>query len=125
MSRLDDFALATSISVQTDSTAAIGIVSRRGFGKTRHIEVQYIWIQQSVHRKELAVKKVCTKDNPADVLTKGFKRELIDRHVEFLGGTICCDRANAALSIHWMSKAKVYKRRSGPKPNILQVGGDT
>ena len=71
------------------------------------------------------MKKVGTKDNPADVLTKGFKRELIDRHVEFLGGTICCDRANAALSIHWMSGAKVYKRRSGPKPNILQVGGDT
>ena len=63
------------MSVHTDSTAAIGIFSRRGLGKTRHIEVQYLWIQQSVHKKEFAVKKIGTNDNPTDVLTKGFKRE--------------------------------------------------
>ena len=123
-SLLDDFGLATSISVHTDSTAAIGIVSRRGLGKTRHIEVQYLWIQQSLHKKELAAQKIGTKGNPADVLTKGAKRELIDRHVEFLGGTICRDRANTALFIHWMSRPKNFKTKSCPKPNILKSGSD-
>ena len=75
-SLLDDFGLATSISVHTDSTAAIGIVSRRGLGKTMHIEVRYVWIQQSVHKKEVAVKKIGTQDNPADVLTKGLRESL-------------------------------------------------
>ncbi len=32
--------------VKTDASAAIGITHRVGLGKTRHIEVQYLWIQQ-------------------------------------------------------------------------------
>ena len=123
-SLLDDFGLATSISAHADSTAAISIASRRGLGKTRHIEVQNLWIQQSVHKKELAVKKIVTKDNPADVLTKGFKRELIDKHVEFLGETICRDRASTALSIHWMSRPNNFQKEMWPKAQHIANGAE-
>ena len=37
-----DFGYETKITVHTDSTAAIGIVHRKGLGKTRRIEVQYV-----------------------------------------------------------------------------------
>ena len=57
-SLMADFGFETQISVHTDSTAAIGIVHRIGLGKTRHIEVQYLWVQDNVNRKMMKVEKV-------------------------------------------------------------------
>ena len=57
-SLMADFGFETQISVHTDSTAAIGIVHRRGLAKTRHIEVQYLWAQDNVNRKMMKVEKV-------------------------------------------------------------------
>ena len=73
-SLLADFGFESQISVHTDSIAAIGIVHRRGLGKTRHIEVQYLWVQDNVNRKAMKVEKIGTKENPADMLIKGLKR---------------------------------------------------
>ena len=36
-----------NIDVETDSTAAIGMCSRTGVGKTRHIQVRWLWIQDA------------------------------------------------------------------------------
>ena len=79
-SLLVDFNLATTVTVHTDSDAAIGIVHRKGLGKTRHIETQYRWIQECLGDKSIAVRKVGTKDNPADMLTRGFKLEPLMEH---------------------------------------------
>ena len=54
----------------TDSNAAKAIASRRGLGRTRHLEVRKIWIQSSVEDKKIRIKKVAGIDNPADPLTK-------------------------------------------------------
>ena len=40
-----------------------------------HIETKYLWIQECVGDKSIAVRKAGTKDNPADMFTKGLKRE--------------------------------------------------
>ena len=36
------------IEIKTDASAAIGIASRRGLGRVRHIEVAQLWIQEKV-----------------------------------------------------------------------------
>ena len=41
--------------VSCDSSAAIGIASRLGLGKLRHLKVQYLWIQERVRDKELII----------------------------------------------------------------------
>ena len=43
-----DFGVEVEGMIHTDASAAIGIVSRQGLGKTRHIAVQYLWIQERV-----------------------------------------------------------------------------
>ena len=45
---------------QDDSTAALGMVLS-GLGRTRHVRVQYLLIQQKVQDKELVVEKADTK----------------------------------------------------------------
>ena len=51
-----------SIDVETDSTAAIGMCSRTGVGRTRHIPVRWLWI--------VLFRKVKGTENAADMGTK-------------------------------------------------------
>ena len=53
ISMLADFNVTVSGKVLSDSSAAIGIASREGLGRTRHIRVQYLCLQERVGSKEL------------------------------------------------------------------------
>ena len=53
--------------MRCDSIAAIGISSRSGAGKLRHLGVKQLWIQAFVQARKLVMKKVGTADNLADV----------------------------------------------------------
>ena len=47
-SLMADFGYETKVTVHIDSTAATRIVCQMGFGKTRRIDVQYLWVQDNV-----------------------------------------------------------------------------
>ena len=65
-----DLGLNYGIKIKTDSTAAKGIVGRRGLGKVRHIEVAQLWVQEKVRNGDLTLNKVHGKVNQSDCLTK-------------------------------------------------------
>ena len=82
----EDFGVELRPVIYSDSTAAIGIAYRSGLGgKTRHVRVQYLWIQDALQRKDLMLRKVTSAENPADVLTKFVSSELLSGHVGWLG----------------------------------------
>ncbi len=58
------------IRLWTDSSVAIGICSRQGLGKVRHLDTYTLWIQQAVRTGRVHLKKVRGDVNPADVFTK-------------------------------------------------------
>ena len=113
VSMLCDFGFNTSATVHTDSTAAIGITHRRGLGKTRHIHVQYLWVQEKVSNKELTVQKVGTNDNPADAMTKNLKAEALNRHVQSMGGWLPETVASTSLIINGLSRADEWNYSEG------------
>ena len=47
-----DFGLETPVRVWTDSSAAIGISTRSGLGKLRHLETHTLWVQKKVRTGE-------------------------------------------------------------------------
>ena len=53
-----DLGIKLQVRVWTDSSAAIGICSRQGLGKLRHIDTQALWIQERVRMKSVVLKKV-------------------------------------------------------------------
>ena len=57
--------------VRCDSSAALAISQRVGLGNVRHLEVQYLWIQERHSAKQNDLRKVKGEQNPADMLTKG------------------------------------------------------
>ena len=103
-----DFDFVCSGKVRTDSTAAIGIVSRTGLGgRSRHVRVQYLWIQEAVKRGEFALEKVLTDYNVADLMTKylpkdPFMRHLVTMGFEFKEGT--SEKARAINGLEWYNK---------------------
>ena len=80
----NDFGQTLNAMLRTDSTAAIGIVHRNGLGKTRHIRVQYLWIQERIREKDFSVRKIDTKLNMADLLTKNLTAEVMLTHMDHL-----------------------------------------
>ena len=75
-----DLNIYYDIHLYTDSSAAMGMVARKGIGKVRHIEMGELWIQDAVRNKVLTVNKVKGEDNPADILTKYIEQGKIHQH---------------------------------------------
>ena len=59
-----------TIELETDSSAAKGIGTRRGVGKVRHLETRTLWLQDQVDRKRIRIKKINGEENAADLCTK-------------------------------------------------------
>ena len=78
-SMMADLGFRMDLAILTDASAAKGIASRRGLGKTRHVAVHYLWVQEKVRRGDLVISKVWGGDNPADLLTKYLTRDKMDR----------------------------------------------
>jgi len=110
MSMFLDWNIGNQCILKTDATAALGISHRMGLGRTRHIEVQYLWIQQEANNKELEIKKVSTHINPADVLTKFLKTDVSEKNLKTLGRRTCTSRAETALKINGVSVTDSWTR---------------
>ena len=67
---LRDMNVSMGLRVHTDAEAAKGIASRTGLGKTRHIAVHFLWIQERLRDGSFELRKVRGTNNPADLLTK-------------------------------------------------------
>ena len=69
-SLMKDLGYQLPVRVWTDSSAAIGICSRQGLGKLRHIATHTLWVQERVRSKAFELRKVRGEVNPADISTK-------------------------------------------------------
>ena len=84
---MEDLGLHVEAQVNTDSSAARSISSRRGAGRVRHMDVRRVWIQEKVRRGELSIIKVKGEANVADGLTKHVDRSKLDKYMSKCGST--------------------------------------
>ena len=75
-----DLGIDYDVHIYTDSSAAMGMVARKGMGRVRHIEVGELWIQDAVKIMVLTVNNFKGEDNPADILTKYIDQGQIHQH---------------------------------------------
>ena len=80
-----DLGIDLKLEILTDATAAIGICRRRGLGKIRHLAVSDLWVQDRLRRGDFTLTKIPGLENPADLLTKHVPREVLQKHMAFLG----------------------------------------
>ena len=87
-----------------DASAALGIINRRGLGKTRHIETGLLWIQQTAAEQRLKYYKVLGKENPADLYTKFLDAATTNIHTQKLGYIQVGGRSTEAPQLHMISQ---------------------
>ena len=97
---LRDLGVGAPLRVWTDSTAAIGICTRQGLGKLRHLDTHTLWIQQAVRTNRVDLKKVLGEKNPADLLTKhSISRQRLGELVTLFGCRYLEGRAESAPAV--------------------------
>ena len=70
-----DLGVEMALRVWTDSSATMGICSRQGLGKLRHVDTRSLWVQQRVRDGSFELRKVRGELNPADLFTKHLSSE--------------------------------------------------
>ena len=73
-----DFGMEIKFELHSDATAAIGIASRQGLGRIRHVAVADLWVQQRLKAKDFTVHKVNGLENISDLMTKALDGVRID-----------------------------------------------
>ena len=106
-SMFEDFGLKTPVRVWTDSSAALGISTRSGLGKLRHLETHTLWVQEKVRTGAIQVRKVRGDVNPSDLFTKHLQsKDEIHQLVRLFGCECRTGRSSVA-----------------PLPRPLEAGG--
>ena len=106
MSVLSDLGWRMRGEVWGDASAALGIIHRKGLGKTRHIETGHLWIQEIAAKERLKFKKVLGKDNPADLVTKYLDEQTTNHHIRSLEHRFEDGRAAEAPQLHLLSQSR-------------------
>ena len=69
------------IEISTDSRAALGIASRRGLGKVRHVELNQLWIQDKVSNAEITISTCPGTKNPANAFARHLNEDNSPKHI--------------------------------------------
>ena len=97
---LSDLGVSVPLRVWTDSSAAIGICTRQGLGKLRHLDTHTLWIQQAVRTGCVDLRKIPGEANPADLLTKhSISRQRMQELVSLFGCRYLDGRAASAPQV--------------------------
>ena len=76
------------------ASAALAIVARRGLGKLRHLDTNYLWIQEKAAKGDLNFKKVVSVDNGANLFTKTLSWDEIQNHIHRLSSQFVQNEIN-------------------------------
>ena len=73
-----DLGISCRLNLHLDAPATMCLVNRRGLGKTKHVDMQNLWIQEASKSGRFTTKKVDTSVSPAYLMTKPVPKARID-----------------------------------------------
>ena len=98
-SMLKDFGIKVPVSVAADASAALGVVRRKGLGKLRHIETNFLWVQDVAAGKKIEYVKQPGSENPSDICTKHVARDLCETHCKAMACGFVQGKSEQGFSI--------------------------
>ena len=85
------------VELNVDATAGIGVASRRGAGRIRHIATPTLWLQVAVSDGKVSLSKIAGTVNPADLGMKYVDKPTINRALIQCGFVCLHGRSAKAL----------------------------
>ena len=77
-----------------NNSAMLFVNNNRSLKGSKHMEVKYLTIKEKVQTGDIAVEHISTDDMIADLLTKGLRPCVFDRHVINMGSGVSWDTVN-------------------------------
>ena len=68
--------------VHTDGSAAKASAEKPGLMHMKHMQLRELFLKQIVQQGLIEVKKIGTKNNPADMFTKAVNKKVMDKFWE-------------------------------------------
>ena len=93
-----DMGMNPEIKLRVDATAAIGMLMKDGLSGVRHIDTQYLWLQEAIKSKEVDLKKIEGKLNIADAF---LRKRLVVRK----SSSTCGMLVSGGENLSWRSEA--------------------
>ena len=125
-SLLADYGAYWPARIWTDSSASIGMCTRQGIGKVRHMDTQVMWIQQRIRSNDLDLYKILGEKNPADLMTKAeIPKERMEMLLIKMGCAYGSGRAATAPQLRTEGGKKLFTVRmqnSQPSAHPLRGG---
>ena len=90
--------------IMVDASNALGVAPRLGIGKIRHLQTGALWLQDEELRKVIRLSKVPGRENNSDTITKNVSRELLERHLQSMGGKFIERWAEKAVELNAVEK---------------------
>ena len=75
---LEELGYTVKLIVECDATAALEAASKMSSGRMRHLVAADTFIRRILKAKQGLAKKIHTKDNIADLLSKHVSKEVLD-----------------------------------------------
>ena len=94
-----DMSLSIYPRIYTDADAAKGMAARTGLGRTRHIDVHYLWVQQRIALGDFTLHKVLGTENASDICTKYLDSATIHKYMRFLNYEYADGRSKVCPSL--------------------------
>ena len=110
---LADMGIQVDVEVLTDASAAMGVLDRRGLGRLRHVDTNFLWVQEAAADTNVKYQKTKGVDNFSDLLTKHVPRELIEKFTSGVGIELTTDESKfgyKAVSIVEKEEIKSWMR---------------
>ena len=82
---LHEMGIEKTININADSSAAKGILCRKGSGKVKHLEVRQLWLQEKVTDGKVTILKIPRRLNSSDALTHHWTKAENGEHFKNMG----------------------------------------
>ena len=92
--------LDLGVEIFVDSSAALAVTSRKGYGRLRHVRVGQLWVQEAAEREMVRYSKVGGSRNPADLLTKYLAAPRALELTKLLSQAAIAGQAKLKLGLH-------------------------
>ena len=77
--------LSNPVKIFEDNTGPINIVNYGNFTKnSKHIEIHYHYVHESVKEKEIVITKIDSNENVADMFTKALCKDIFENFRKLL-----------------------------------------
>ena len=100
----EDFGDSVGIVSELDVTAAKGILDRTGLAKVRHVDVNYLWLQEQCAKNFVQFVKIPGEHNLADLIIKHLILFMINRHIQSCDLEFTDGRLDKAAKLHSVTR---------------------